>query len=87
MTKVPIKEMEVLLILPLYLTLFLIWWRFRHVIKAMADVINIIKAMADVENILSNDEFFGDTVDTPKEGIELHRKRECLKSVIGRSKA
>ena len=38
---------EVLLTLPLYLILFLIWWRFRHVTKAMADV----------EKILNNDEF------------------------------
>ena len=29
-----------------------------------------MKIMADVENILNDDEFFGDTVDTPKEGIE-----------------
>ena len=55
---------EVLLILLLYLILFLIWWRFRHVINLMADV----------ENILNNDDFFGDTVDAPKEGIEQHRK-------------
>ena len=26
--------------------------------------------------------FFGDIVDTPKEGIGQHKKRECLKSVI-----
>ena len=68
---------EVLLILPLYLIFFIIWWRFRHVIKAMTDV----------ENILNDDEFFGDTVDTPKEAIEQHRKRECLKSVISKCKA
>ena len=30
--------------------------------------------------------FFGDTADTPKEGIEQHRKRECLKGVIGKGK-
>ena len=35
---------------------------------------HIIKAMADVENILNNDDFFGDTVDAPKEGIEQHIK-------------
>ena len=29
---------EVLLILPLYLVLFLIWWLFRQVLKAMADI-------------------------------------------------
>ena len=29
--------------------------------------------MADAEDIL-NDEFFGDVVDTPKEGIEQHKK-------------
>ena len=62
---------EVLLVLPLYLILFFIWWRFQH----------LIKAMTDVENVFDND-FFGDVVDTPKEGIEQHKKRECLKSVI-----
>ena len=43
--------------------------------------------MGDIENILTNDEFFGDIVDTPKEGIEQHKKRECLKSVIDKGKA
>ena len=35
--------------------------------------------MADAEDILNEDEFFGDIVDTPKEVIEQHKKRECLK--------
>ena len=39
-----------------YLKLFVIWWRFRHVIKLMADV----------ANTLNDDEFFGDTVDTKR---------------------
>ena len=62
----PIKKIitKVLRLLPLYLILFVVWWRFRHVTKAMDDV----------ENILNGDDFFGDTVDTPKEGIEQHRK-------------
>ena len=68
---------EVLLILPLYLAWFFIWWQFRHVIKIIADV----------ENISNDDEFFGDIVDTPKEGIYQHRKRGCLKSAIGSGKA
>ena len=51
---------EVLLVLPLYLILFFIWWRFRL----------LIKIMADVGDILNDDEFFGDVVDTPKEGTE-----------------
>ena len=42
--------------------------------------------MTDVENILIDDDFFGDIVDTPKEGIEQHRKQECLKSVISKGK-
>ena len=42
--------------------------------------------MTDVGAILNNDEFFGDTVDTPKEGIEQHKKRECLKSVMDKGK-
>ena len=68
---------EVLLILLLYLILFLIWWRFRHVINLMADV----------ENILNNDDFFGDTADTPQESIMQHRKRERLNSVTSKDKA
>ena len=58
---------EVLLILPLYLILFFIWWRFRR----------LIKIMADVGDTLNDD--FDDVVDTPKEGIEQHKKREELK--------
>ena len=42
--------------------------------------------MADVENILNDNDFFGDIVDTPKEGTEHHKKRECLKSVTDRGK-
>ena len=42
--------------------------------------------MADVKNILNDDEFFGDIVDTPKEGTEQHKKREKLESVIDRGK-
>ena len=68
---------EALLILPLYLIWFFIWWLFQH----------LIKIMADVENILNDDEFFGEIVDTPKEGIVQHKKRECLKSVIDSGKA
>ena len=68
---------EVLLILPLYLILFLIWWRFRHLMKIMADFGG---------DILNDNEFFGDVVDTPKEGIEQHKKREELKNVIDKGK-
>ena len=68
---------EVLLVLPLYLILFFVWWRFQP----------LIKTMADVENILNDDNFFQDAVDTPKEGIEQHGKQECLKSLIGKGKA
>ena len=67
---------EVLLVMPLYLMLFFIWWQFRH----------LIQIMASVGDILNNDDFFGDVVDTPKEGIEQHKKRECLKSVIDKGK-
>ena len=43
--------------------------------------------MKYVGNILNDDDFFGDIVDTPKEVIEQHKKRECLKSVIDRGRA
>ena len=39
--------------------------------------------MADVGDILNDNEFFGDVVHTPKEGIEKHKKRECLKKGQG----
>ena len=55
---------ELLLVLPLYLILFFIWWRFRL----------LIKIMADVGDTLNDDEFFGDIVDTPKKSIEKHKK-------------
>ena len=42
--------------------------------------------MTSVGDILNDDEFFGDVVDTPKEGIEQHKKREELKSIIDKSK-
>ena len=67
---------EVLLILPLNLILFLIWHRFRY----------IIKIMPDVGDILNDNEFFGDVVDTPKEDIEQHKKRECLNGAIDKGK-
>ena len=58
---------ELLLVLPLYLALFFIWYQFRH----------LIKIMADVENILN------DVVDTPKEATEQNKKtrriKECLR--------
>ena len=66
---------EVLLVLPLYLILFFIWWRFQPLIKAMTDVGDIF-----------DDDFFGDIVDTPKESIEQHKKQEELKSVIDKGK-
>ena len=69
---------EVLLVLPLYLILFFIWWQFQALIKAI---------MIGVGDILNDDEFFGDIVDTPKEGIEQHKKREYLMNVINKGRA
>ena len=42
--------------------------------------------MASVEDVLKDDEFFDDAVDTPKEGIQQHIKREELKSIIDKGK-
>ena len=67
---------EVLLVLSLYLILFFIWWQFRYSIKMMANV-------GDLLNIV---DFFGDIIDTPKEGIEQHKKQEELKSIISKGK-
>ena len=43
-----------LLVLPLYLTLFLIWWRFQYVIKAMTDAENILNMMTFLEILLTH---------------------------------
>ena len=56
---------EVLLVLPLYLILFFIWVRFRH----------LIKIMADVGVILNDNEFFGDVVDTPKKALSIIKNK------------
>ena len=68
---------EVLLVLPLYLILFFIWWQFRR----------LVKIMASVGDILNDDDFFGDVVDTPKEGIEQRKKLQELKSIIDKGKS
>ena len=52
--------------LPLYVILLFIWYRFRFVTKIMSSV----------EDILNDDEFFGGVVDTPKGGIEQHKKQK-----------
>ena len=57
---------EVLLVLPLYLILFFIWWQFQC----------LIKIMVSIGDILNDDEFFGDVVDTPKEGTEQHQNKK-----------
>ena len=42
--------------------------------------------ISDAEDIVNDDEFFSDTVDTPKKGIEQHKKREGLKGEISKGK-
>ena len=51
-------------------------WQFRH----------LIKAVTGVGDILNDVDFFGDVVNTPKEGTEQHKKREELKSIIDKGK-
>ena len=40
--------------------------------------------MAGIESLLNGDEFFTDTVDTPKKGIEQYKKRECSKGAVNK---
>ena len=42
--------------------------------------------MADVGDILNDNDFFADFVDTPKKGIEQHKKLEESNSVIEKGK-
>ena len=42
--------------------------------------------MADVGDILNDNEYFGDVIDTPREGTELHKKWEELKSITDKGK-
>ena len=46
----------------------------------------VIKIMEDIANRLNEDEFFEDPVDIPKEGVDQHRNRECLKGAISKGK-
>ena len=50
---------KVLLILPLYLILLFMWYRFRH----------LIKIMADVGDILNDDDFFDDVLILQKKAL------------------
>ena len=42
--------------------------------------------MTHVGDILSDNEFFGDNVNTPKEGSEQYKKQDFLKSATDRGK-
>ena len=42
--------------------------------------------MADVEYILNDEEFFEDTVVTPEEGVNQHRKQKCFKGAVSKVK-
>ena len=57
------------------------------IVPHMVPISTFTKIMADVGDILNDDDFFGDVVDTTKEDIEQHKKREELKSVIDKGKA
>lgn len=45
-----------------------------------------MKVISGVEKIVNNDEFFAETVHTPKEGVEQQRKRKCLKGATNKGK-
>lgn len=46
----------------------------------------ISDVVSDVENTrVNNNEFSGDTIYTPKEDVERHRKPECRKGAISKS--
>ena len=63
-------------VLLLYIELFVRWWRFPY-------IINIISFEG---NKLNDDEFFADSIDTPEEGVEHHRRLVCLKVAISKGK-
>ena len=52
----------------------------------MVSISTFNKDNGDVGEILNNNEFFGDIVDTPKKGIEQHKKQEELMSIIDKGK-
>ena len=70
--------LELALVLPLYIVVWYVLIRYRHVINAMTSL----------DNLLSNiDEGFDDVVDTPEEGVAQRKKREILKDAIQHGKA
>lgn len=62
-----IKVFLLTLTLPLYAILLCIWCHFEIAVNLMSDV----------EKVLEEDESFADNVDTLKENVEQHRKKEC----------
>ena len=42
--------------------------------------------MVDAGDILNDEEVFGDVTDTSRDGIEQHKKREELKSIVDKGK-
>ena len=60
-----IIELLIALTLPLYVILFIICCDFLHVIEMTSDA----------ENIVNDYEFYADTFNTPKDGVEQHRQQ------------
>ena len=60
---------EVVLVLPLYLILLFIWWRFRPLIKAMADVGDILN---DDKSFLQAEGGIRSMDPPPKEDVRDH---------------
>ena len=52
-------------ILHLYVILVDVWWKFWHAIKVIVVV----------ESTWNDNEFFADTIDTPKKSKEQHQKQ------------
>ena len=67
------------LILPLYVILFDIWCKSQY-------VINVIINGARCRKYIKDEELFPDTVDTPKKGLEQHRKQEVVKGALSKRK-
>ena len=72
--------LELALITPIYLWVFIIYFKFRYIINIMSELEKIFSLLNDNNQVL-------DEVGTPEEGVIQCKKRDVLKDVIKKGKA
>ena len=66
---------ELALIIPIYCGMFIIYFKYGHIINIMSELEKNFSLLNDDNQVL-------DEVDTPEEGVIQRKKRNVLKDVI-----